>query len=134
MKPENGRILERLLDPVCSSLNGEAAYKLIGVQADAKARIRVDELARKCNKGGLRRRSGRSMKATSWLATSSPFCTRRHGSCRLAAADLHESRPPALLSKRRQRRYQSTLNAITNGRRLSPTKVDQFGSQSESMT
>ena len=53
MKTANGRILERLLDPVCSSLNDEAARKLIGLKADAEARARVDELARKCNEGEL---------------------------------------------------------------------------------
>ena len=53
MKKANGRILERLLDPVFSSLNVEAARKLIGLKADAKAQARVDELARKCNEGEL---------------------------------------------------------------------------------
>ncbi len=53
MKPANGRILERLLDPVCSSLNDEAAHKFIGLRADADAAARVDELARKCNEGDL---------------------------------------------------------------------------------
>ncbi|HVS37103.1 MAG TPA: hypothetical protein VMS17_16195 [Gemmataceae bacterium] len=53
MKTANGRVLERLLDPVCSSLNEEAVRKLIGLRADAKAQARVDELARKCNEGDL---------------------------------------------------------------------------------
>jgi hypothetical protein len=30
MKAANSRVLERLLDPVCSSLNEEAARKLVG--------------------------------------------------------------------------------------------------------
>jgi hypothetical protein len=30
----DGRILERILEPVCSSLNDEAARKLIGLKAD----------------------------------------------------------------------------------------------------
>ena len=53
MKKSNGHVLERLLDPVSASLNEEAARKLIGLKADAKARARVAELARKCNEGEL---------------------------------------------------------------------------------
>ena len=52
-KSRNGRVLERLLEPVSSSLNEEAARKLIGLKADRKAQARVDELARKCNEGQL---------------------------------------------------------------------------------
>ena len=52
-KTVNGRVLERLLEPVSSSLNEEAARKLIGLRADPKAQARVDELARKCNEGKL---------------------------------------------------------------------------------
>jgi hypothetical protein len=52
-KPTNGRVLERLLDPVGAALNREAAEKLIGLRADVKAQARVDELARKCNEGEL---------------------------------------------------------------------------------
>jgi hypothetical protein len=49
----NGPVLERLLEPVCSSLNEEAARKLIGLKADAPTQARVAELARKCNDGKL---------------------------------------------------------------------------------
>jgi len=52
-KTTNGRVLERLLEPVSSSLNEEAARKLIGLKADRKARARVAVLARKCNEGDL---------------------------------------------------------------------------------
>ncbi|MBI3462508.1 MAG: hypothetical protein HY000_05525 [Planctomycetes bacterium] len=52
-KTANGRVLERLLEPVSSSLNEEAARKLIGLRADRKAQARVEELARKCNEGEL---------------------------------------------------------------------------------
>lgn len=52
-KTANGRVLERLLEPVSSSLNEDAARKLIGLKADRKARARVAELARKCNDGEL---------------------------------------------------------------------------------
>jgi hypothetical protein len=52
-KSRNGRVLERLLEPVSSSLNEEAARKLIGLKADRKAQARVAELARKCNEGEL---------------------------------------------------------------------------------
>ena len=49
----NGRVLKRILDPVSSSLNDEAARKLIGLKADRKAQARVAQLARKCNEGEL---------------------------------------------------------------------------------
>jgi len=52
-KSRNGRVLERLLEPVSSSLNEQAARKLIGLKADRKAQARVAELARKCNEGQL---------------------------------------------------------------------------------
>ena len=52
-KTANGRVLERILEPVSSSLNEEAARKLVGLKADAKARARVAQLARKCNEGEL---------------------------------------------------------------------------------
>ena len=52
-KIANGRVLERLLEPVSSSLNDEAARKLIGIKADRRAQMRVAELARKCNEGEL---------------------------------------------------------------------------------
>jgi hypothetical protein len=53
MKRANGRVLERLLDPVSASLNDEAARKLLGIKADARTRAHVDKLARKCNEGEL---------------------------------------------------------------------------------
>jgi hypothetical protein len=52
-KTSNGRLLQRILDPVSSSLNDEAAHKLIGLKADRKAQTRVAELAGKCNEGEL---------------------------------------------------------------------------------
>jgi len=52
-KISNGRVLERILEPVSSSLNDDAARKLIGLKADRKAQARVAELARKCNEGEL---------------------------------------------------------------------------------
>ena len=52
-KTANGRVLDRLLEPVSSSLNEEAARKLIGIKADRKAQARVAKLARKCNEGEL---------------------------------------------------------------------------------
>ena len=53
MKRTNGRFLEHLLDPISSSLNEEAARKLLALKADAKARAHVSKLARKCNEGTL---------------------------------------------------------------------------------
>ena len=52
-KASNGRVFERILEPVSSSLNEEAARKLIGVKADRKTQVRVAALARKCNEGEL---------------------------------------------------------------------------------
>ena len=49
----NGHILQRILEPVSSALNDEAARKLIGVKADRKVQARVATLARKCNQGEL---------------------------------------------------------------------------------
>ena len=52
-KTSNGRVLQRLLEPISSSLNEEAAHKLIGLKADRKTQARVAKLARKCNEGEL---------------------------------------------------------------------------------
>ncbi len=52
MSTKNG-ILNRLLDPVSTSLNEEAARKLIGLKADRRVRARVQALARRCNEGKL---------------------------------------------------------------------------------
>jgi len=52
-KITNDRILERILEPVSSSLNDEAARKLIGLRADRKAQARVARLAEKCNEAQL---------------------------------------------------------------------------------
>jgi hypothetical protein len=46
-------VLNRMLEPVSASLNVEAARKLMGLKADAKARARVARLAKKCNAGTL---------------------------------------------------------------------------------
>ena len=51
MKRSSNRILEQLLDPISSSLNEEAARKLIRLKANARTRAVVDKLARKCNQG-----------------------------------------------------------------------------------
>jgi hypothetical protein len=40
------RVLERLLEPVTSSLNEEAARKLLGLRADLELQARIDVLAR----------------------------------------------------------------------------------------
>lgn len=49
----NGQVLGRLLSPVSSLLNEEAARKLIGLKADRQTQARVAELADKCNEGSL---------------------------------------------------------------------------------
>lgn len=46
-------VLGRILEPVSESLNIEAAEKLIGLKADAKAQALVAKLAQKCNEGKL---------------------------------------------------------------------------------
>jgi hypothetical protein len=53
MKTADGHILERILEPISSALNEEAARKLIGLKAEAEVQARVAELARKCNEGEL---------------------------------------------------------------------------------
>jgi hypothetical protein len=50
---ENGLLLHRVLEPVCSSLNEEAAQKLLHLKADRKTQARVAKLAEKCNEGEL---------------------------------------------------------------------------------
>jgi len=52
-KTANGRILGRLLEPVSSSLNQDAARRLVDLKADRKTQARVARLARKCNEGEL---------------------------------------------------------------------------------
>ena len=52
-KTADSRILGRLLEPVSSSLNEDAARRLIGLKADRKTQTRVARLARKCNEGEL---------------------------------------------------------------------------------
>jgi hypothetical protein len=47
------RILDRLLDPVGRSLNGEPAWALVGIEADTEAQARIVELAQKCNESEL---------------------------------------------------------------------------------
>jgi hypothetical protein len=53
MPRKNERVLERLLNSVSSSLNEEAARKLIALKADAKTRAHLSKLAHKCNEGKL---------------------------------------------------------------------------------
>jgi hypothetical protein len=52
-KTTNGKFLDRILEPVSSSLNEEAARKLIGLKADRKTQALVAKLADKCNEGTL---------------------------------------------------------------------------------
>ena len=49
----NGLLLERILEPVSSSLNEEAARKLLDIKADRKMQALVSKLADKCNEGSL---------------------------------------------------------------------------------
>ena len=58
-KTANGALLDRILEPVSSSLNEAAARKLIGLKADRKTQARVARLADKCNEGSLTPRERR---------------------------------------------------------------------------
>ena len=49
----NGLFLDRILEPLSSSLNEEAAQKLLALKADRKTQARVSKLADKCNEGDL---------------------------------------------------------------------------------
>jgi hypothetical protein len=50
---ENSLSFQRVLEPVCSALNEEAAEKLLHLKADRKTRARVAKLAEKCSEGEL---------------------------------------------------------------------------------
>ena len=50
---DNGLRLDRILEPVSSSLNPEAARKILALKADRKTQARVSRLADKCNEGEL---------------------------------------------------------------------------------
>jgi hypothetical protein len=52
-KNGNGLLLDRILEPVSSSLNPEAARKILALKADRKTQARVSKLADKCNEGEL---------------------------------------------------------------------------------
>jgi hypothetical protein len=52
-KNSNGMLLDRILEPISSSLNQEAAQKLLTLKADRKTQARVRQLADKCTEGEL---------------------------------------------------------------------------------
>lgn len=52
-KSGNGLLLDRILEPVSSSLNEEAAQKLLTLKADRKTQASVSKLADKCTEGEL---------------------------------------------------------------------------------
>ena len=52
-KNGNGLLLDRILEPICSSLNAKAAQKILALKADGKTQARVSKLADKCNEGEL---------------------------------------------------------------------------------
>ena len=49
----NGILLDRILKHICSSLNEEAAVKIVRLKADRKVQARVAKLADKCTEGEL---------------------------------------------------------------------------------
>jgi uncharacterized protein YnzC (UPF0291/DUF896 family) len=53
MKTLDAPVLDRLLDPVGRIFTPEVARKLVRLRFDAKAKARIDKLARKCNEGDL---------------------------------------------------------------------------------
>ena len=46
-------VLDRMLEPVSRSLNGEAARALVELKVESKVQRRIDALAEKCNEGEL---------------------------------------------------------------------------------
>jgi hypothetical protein len=52
-KTNDGPLLKQILGPVTSSLNHDAARRLIGLKADRETAAQVARLARKCNEGDL---------------------------------------------------------------------------------
>jgi hypothetical protein len=52
-KNANSLLLDRILEPVSSVLNEEAALKILTLRADRKTQARVTKLADKCNEGEL---------------------------------------------------------------------------------
>ena len=52
-KSGDALLLERILEPIISSLNEDAARKVLSLKADRKTQRRVSRLATKCNEGGL---------------------------------------------------------------------------------
>jgi hypothetical protein len=52
-KNSNGLLLNRILEPVTSSLNEEAAQKILALKSDRKMQAHVTRLADKCNEGEL---------------------------------------------------------------------------------
>src|SRR5579859_5170690 len=52
-KNGNGLLLDRILEPVSSSLNEEAAQKLLTLKADRETQARVSKLADKCTEDEL---------------------------------------------------------------------------------
>jgi len=53
MKKRDASVLDRLLDPVVRILTPEVAQRLAALRFDREAQSRINELARKCNKGKL---------------------------------------------------------------------------------
>jgi hypothetical protein len=53
MNRTKNHFLQQVLEPISSSLNDEAARKLIGLKADRQVQARVASLAEKCNEGKL---------------------------------------------------------------------------------
>lgn len=52
-KNGNGLLLDRILEPVSSSLNKEAARKILSLKVDRTVQARVNKLADKCTEGEL---------------------------------------------------------------------------------
>ena len=52
-KNANGMLLDRILKPVSSCLNEEAALRILSLKADRKTQALVTRLADKCNEGAL---------------------------------------------------------------------------------
>jgi len=53
MRNNGSILLDRILEPVSSSLNEEAARKLLDLKADRKTQALIAKLADKCNEGDM---------------------------------------------------------------------------------
>src|SRR5437762_1249541 len=93
-KTANGRLLDRILEPVSSSLNAEAARKLIGLKADSRTQARVAKLADKCNEDTLTPRERREYEMYVMVGHIIALCRPKLASSWPAASNRYEAVDP----------------------------------------